>query len=123
MFLKKQNYFLNGNIKRESILEINISSHSILYGESIWSGTIKTNGKSSLIWFSNSDDIINILDVLGIQDIILNKTAKTFDNVTKVNTSNGLAGDNYLSANKAFVKVQKSEQQLKVNFQKQKLMK
>lgn len=33
-----------------------------------------------------------------------------------------LAGDNYLSANKAFVKVQKSEQQLKVNFQKQKLI-
>lgn len=33
-----------------------------------------------------------------------------------------LAGDNYLSANKAFVRVQKSEQQLKVNFQKQKLI-
>jgi signal transduction histidine kinase len=33
-----------------------------------------------------------------------------------------LAGDNYLSANKAFVKVQKSEQQLKLNFQKQKLI-
>lgn len=33
-----------------------------------------------------------------------------------------LASENYLSANKAFVKVQKSEQQLKVNFQKQKLI-
>ncbi|MEM9895792.1 MAG: ATP-binding protein [Bacteroidota bacterium] len=33
-----------------------------------------------------------------------------------------LASDNYLSANKAFVKVQKSEQQLKINFQKQKLI-
>ncbi len=33
-----------------------------------------------------------------------------------------LASDNYLSANKAFVKVKKSEQQLKVNFQKQKLI-
>ncbi len=33
-----------------------------------------------------------------------------------------LASDNYLSANKAFVKVKKSEQQLKINFQKQKLI-
>ena len=33
-----------------------------------------------------------------------------------------LASDNYLSANKAYVKVKKSEQQLKVNFQKQKLI-
>ncbi|WP_370086184.1 ATP-binding protein [Ekhidna sp.] len=33
-----------------------------------------------------------------------------------------LASDNYLSANKAFIKVQKSEQQLKINFQKQKLI-
>ncbi|MEQ9007837.1 MAG: ATP-binding protein, partial [Ekhidna sp.] len=33
-----------------------------------------------------------------------------------------LASDNYLSANKAFMKVKKSEQQLKINFQKQKLI-
>lgn len=33
-----------------------------------------------------------------------------------------LAGDNYLSANKAFVKLQKSENQLKINFQKQKII-
>ena len=33
-----------------------------------------------------------------------------------------LASENYLSANKAFVKVKKSEQQLKINFQKQKLI-
>lgn len=33
-----------------------------------------------------------------------------------------LASDNYLSANKAFIKVKKSEQQLKINFQKQKLI-
>ena len=33
-----------------------------------------------------------------------------------------LASDNYLSANKAYVKVKKSEEQLKVNFQKQKLI-
>ncbi|MEM6644313.1 MAG: ATP-binding protein [Bacteroidota bacterium] len=33
-----------------------------------------------------------------------------------------LASDNYLSANKAFVKVKKSEQQLKINFQKQKMI-
>ncbi|MEO1185466.1 MAG: hypothetical protein AAFX46_12585 [Cyanobacteria bacterium J06636_27] len=33
-----------------------------------------------------------------------------------------LASENYLSANKAFVKVRKSEQQLKINFQKQKLI-
>lgn len=33
-----------------------------------------------------------------------------------------LAGDNYLSANKAFVRLKKSEQQLKVNFQKQKII-
>ncbi|MEQ8552530.1 MAG: ATP-binding protein [Cyclobacteriaceae bacterium] len=33
-----------------------------------------------------------------------------------------LAGDNYLSANKAYIKVKKSEEQLKVNFQKQKLI-
>jgi len=33
-----------------------------------------------------------------------------------------LASDNYLSANKAFVKVKKSEQQLKINYQKQKLI-
>ncbi|MDE0471908.1 MAG: ATP-binding protein, partial [Ekhidna sp.] len=33
-----------------------------------------------------------------------------------------LASDNYLSANKAFVKVKKSEQQLKINFRKQKLI-
>lgn len=35
---------------------------------------------------------------------------------------NKLAGENFLSANKAFVKVQKSEQQLKVAFEKQKLV-
>lgn len=33
-----------------------------------------------------------------------------------------LAGDNYLSANKAYIKVKKSEEQLKINFQKQKLI-
>ena len=33
-----------------------------------------------------------------------------------------LASENFLSANKAFVKVQKSEQQLKVNYQKQKMI-
>ncbi|MEP5613406.1 MAG: ATP-binding protein [Cyclobacteriaceae bacterium] len=33
-----------------------------------------------------------------------------------------LAGDNFLSANKAFVKLQKSENQLKINFQKQKII-
>ncbi|MEQ9404656.1 MAG: ATP-binding protein [Cyclobacteriaceae bacterium] len=33
-----------------------------------------------------------------------------------------LAGDNYLSANKAFVRLKKSEQQLKINFQKQKII-
>ncbi|REE02178.1 ATP-binding protein [Marinoscillum furvescens] len=33
-----------------------------------------------------------------------------------------LASDNYLSANKAYVKVKKSEEQLKINFQKQKLI-
>lgn len=33
-----------------------------------------------------------------------------------------LAGDNYLSANKAFIKVKKSEEELKVNFQKQRLI-
>ncbi len=33
-----------------------------------------------------------------------------------------LAGDNYLSANKAYIKVKKSEEELKVNFQKQKLI-
>lgn len=33
-----------------------------------------------------------------------------------------LAGENYLSANKAFVKLKKSEQQLKINFQKQKII-
>lgn len=33
-----------------------------------------------------------------------------------------LASDNYLSANKAFMKVKKSEQQLKTNFQRQKLI-
>lgn len=33
-----------------------------------------------------------------------------------------LASENYLSANKAFMKVKKSEQQLKINFQKQKLI-
>lgn len=33
-----------------------------------------------------------------------------------------LAGDNYLSANKAYVKVKKSEEELKVNYQKQKII-
>lgn len=33
-----------------------------------------------------------------------------------------LASDNYLSANKAFVKVKKSEEELKVNYQKQKII-
>lgn len=33
-----------------------------------------------------------------------------------------LAGDNYLSANKAYIQVKKSEEELKVNFQKQKLI-
>lgn len=33
-----------------------------------------------------------------------------------------LAGDNYLSANKAYVKVKKSEEELKINFKKQKLI-
>ncbi len=33
-----------------------------------------------------------------------------------------LAGDNYLTANKAFVKVKKSEEELKINFKKQKLI-
>ena len=33
-----------------------------------------------------------------------------------------LASDNYLSANKAYVRVKKSEQQLKINFQKQKFI-
>ena len=33
-----------------------------------------------------------------------------------------LASDNYLTANKAFIKVKSSEQQLKINFQKQKLI-
>jgi len=33
-----------------------------------------------------------------------------------------LASDNYLSANKAFIKVKKSEEQLKINFKKQKLI-
>ncbi|MEP0367274.1 MAG: ATP-binding protein [Cyclobacteriaceae bacterium] len=33
-----------------------------------------------------------------------------------------LAGDNYLSANKAFQKVKKSEEELKVNYQKQKII-
>lgn len=33
-----------------------------------------------------------------------------------------LAGDNYLSANKAYVKVKKSEEELKINFQKQRLI-
>jgi len=33
-----------------------------------------------------------------------------------------LAGDNFLSANKAFVRLQKSENQLKINFQKQKII-
>lgn len=33
-----------------------------------------------------------------------------------------LAGDNYLTANKAFVKIKKSEEELKVNYQKQKII-
>jgi signal transduction histidine kinase len=33
-----------------------------------------------------------------------------------------LAGDNYLSANKAFIKLKKSENQLKINFKKQKII-
>lgn len=33
-----------------------------------------------------------------------------------------LASDNYLSANKAFVKIKKSEEELKINYQKQKLI-